>query len=82
LSEYSFISIRRAAHLLADLSRALRLVWRAAPGWTVTWTILLLVQGFLPVATVYLTRPLVNGIVAGVRSGGDWRPMLRPAVLG
>lgn len=44
-------------------------------------TILLLVQGFLPVATVYLTRPLVNGIVAGVRSGGDWRPILWPAVL-
>lgn len=57
------------------------MVWRAAPGWTVAWIILLLVQGFLPVATVYLTRPLVNGIVAGVRAGGDWRPILTPAVL-
>jgi ATP-binding cassette subfamily B protein len=66
---------------LADISRALRLVWRAAPGWTITLTILLLVQGFLPVATVYLTRPLVNGIVAGVHSGGNWRPILLPAVL-
>ncbi len=59
----------------------MRLVWQAAPGWTVTWAVLLLVQGFLPVATVYLTRPLVNGIVAAVRSGGNWRPILPPAVL-
>jgi ATP-binding cassette subfamily B protein len=81
LSAYSVISLRRAAILLADLTRALRLVWQAAPGWTVAWTLLLLVQGFLPVATVYLTRPLVNGIVAGVRSGGDWHPILLPAIL-
>ena len=81
MSEYSVISLRRAALQLADISRALRLVWQAAPGWTVALTILLLVQGFLPVATVYLTRPLVNGIVAGVRSGGDWRPILWPAVM-
>lgn len=66
---------------LAQLSRALRLVWQATPGWTMTWSILLLIQGFLPVATVYLTRPLVNGIVAGVRSGGDWRPILVPGAL-
>jgi ATP-binding cassette subfamily B protein len=81
LAEYSVISLRRAALQLADISRALRLVWQAAPGWTVALTFLLLVQGFLPVATVYLTRPLVNGIVAGIRSGGDWRPILWPAVL-
>ena len=81
MSEYSVISLRRAALQFADLTRALRLVWQSAPGWTVIWSILLLAQGFLPVATVYLTRPLVNGIVAGVRSGGDWRPIFWPAVL-
>ena len=56
-------------------------MWQSAPGWTVAWSLLLLGQGFLPVATVYLTRPLVNGIVAGVRSSGDWRPIFWPAVL-
>ncbi|MGA9723412.1 MAG: ABC transporter ATP-binding protein [Candidatus Binatus sp.] len=81
MPEYSSISVRRATRQLIDLSRALRLVWQAAPGWTVTWAVLLLVQGFLPVATVYLTRPLVNGIVAAVRSEGNWRPILLPAVL-
>jgi len=81
LPEDFVISFRTAAVQLAQLSRALRLVWQATPGWTLAWSILLSVQGFLQVATVYLTRPLVNGIVAGVRSGGDWRPILVPGVL-
>ena len=71
----------RAAGTLPHLSLTFRLIWRAAPRWTLAWIFLLLIQGFLPVATVYLTRPVVNGIVAAVRSGGDWRPILVPAVL-
>src|ERR1041385_896743 len=72
---------RRTAGTLPHLSRTLRLIWRSAPGWSSAWMALLLVQGFLPVATVYLTRPVVNGIAAAVRSGGDWGPILMPAVL-
>src|SRR5207247_5208626 len=34
-----------------------------------------------PVATVYLTRPVVNGIVAAIRSDGGWRPIPGPAAL-
>src|SRR5439155_1583012 len=71
----------RAVGTLPHLSRTFRLIWRAAPKWTLAWIFLLLIQGFLPVATVYLTRPVVNGIVAAVRSGGEWRPILVPAVL-
>src|SRR5206468_1452372 len=71
----------RAVGTLPHLSRTFRLIWRAAPNWTLAWVFLLLIQGFLPVATVYLTRPVVNGIVAAVRSGGDWRPIVVPAVL-
>jgi ATP-binding cassette subfamily B protein len=81
LLEYFSSRLRRAATQLPNLPRTLRLVWQAAPRWTLAWTILLLIQGFLPVATVYLTRPLVNGIVAAVRSGGDWRPILTPALF-
>src|SRR2546422_4767671 len=81
LPDYLPSRLRRAAVQLPYLPRTLRLVWQAAPDWTLAWTILLLIQGFLPVATVYLTRPVVNGIVAAVRSGGDWRPILAPAAL-
>jgi ATP-binding cassette subfamily B protein len=40
-----------------------------------------LLQGFIPVAIVYLTRPLVNGIAASVTRGGGWGPILWPAIL-
>ena len=71
---------RRAESALPYLFRTLRLIGQAAPGWTAEWIALLLVQGFVPVAIVYLTRPLVNGITAAA-SGGSWRPILLPAGL-
>jgi len=40
---------------LPYLPRALRLVWNAAPRWTAAWLFLLVGQGLLPVALVYLT---------------------------
>ena len=52
--------LRQAAAQFAQLPRALKLVWDAAPGWTAAWGDLLLLQGLLPVATVYVVRNLVN----------------------
>jgi len=72
---------QRAGKAVPYLFRTLALIWRAAPHWTVWWIALLLVQGFLPVLIVYLTRPLVNGITAAVASGAGWRPILLPASL-
>jgi ATP-binding cassette subfamily B protein len=69
-----------AAAQLAYLPRALGLVWAAARGWAVAWTALLLAQGLLPVATVYLTRLLVDGLVAAVGAGGT-RDALAPLLL-
>jgi len=48
--------------------QALRLVWEAAPQHACIWAALLVCQGILPVATVYLTRSLVNALVGTVRS--------------
>jgi hypothetical protein len=48
------------------LARGFGLVWTAAHGWTVGWVALLLVQGLLPVATVYLTRAVVNNLAEGL----------------
>ena len=48
------------------------MVWEATGYWTLTWAILLLLQGVLPVAIVYLTRWLVDGLVAAVEAGGSW----------
>ncbi|MCB0148695.1 MAG: ABC transporter ATP-binding protein/permease [Caldilinea sp.] len=61
------------------MPRALRLVWDAAPLWTLASTAILVVQGVLPVVTVYLTRNVVNALVAIVQSNGD-PAVLAPAV--
>lgn len=69
----SWISLRWAK-LRAQapyLPRAMGLVWRAAPGWTMAWSVLLIVQGLLPVATVYLTGAIVDSLVLAMQAGGD-----------
>ncbi|MFB2935994.1 ABC transporter ATP-binding protein [Aerosakkonemataceae cyanobacterium BLCC-F154] len=54
---------------LPYLGRSLTLVWQAAKKWTIVWASLLIIQGLLPVATVYLTRQLVNSLVAALDVG-------------
>jgi ATP-binding cassette subfamily B protein len=40
-------------------------VWRVAPGWTAAQVALAIVQGLLPLVSIYLTFRIVNGAVAG-----------------
>lgn len=49
-----------------NVRRALRFVWTASRGWTIANTSLLVVQGLLPVASIYLLRLLVDAVVAAV----------------
>ena len=42
------------------ISRGLGLVWQAAPVWTIAWSILLLLQGLVPAAQIYLTQQTVD----------------------
>lgn len=61
---------REALSRLPYLRRAIRMVWEAAPHWTLSWAVLVLLQGILPVAPVYLTRLLVNRVVLARDAGG------------
>ncbi len=64
---------------LPYLGKAFGLIWKTTPGWTSLWMLLLLVQGLLPVALVYLTKAIVDGLVDVVGSGGGWlsfKPLL------
>jgi ATP-binding cassette, subfamily B, bacterial len=64
--------LRLAMAQLSYLPRTAALVWHATRGWTAAWVCLLVVQGVLPVAVVYLTRPLVDGVLAAAGSHGEW----------
>ena len=71
--------LRDALAQLSYLPQTLRLVWVAAQRWTLAWALLLMIQGLLPVVTVYLTRLLVDRLVAVIGAGGSWesvRPVL------
>jgi len=60
---------------LPYLPRALALVWSASRSLAGFRIALLVVQGLLPVAMVYLTRILVNDLVAAVRAAATWQEM-------
>jgi ATP-binding cassette subfamily B protein len=48
------------------LERALRLVWQSAPGWTAANFGLILIQGLLPLISLYLMKLIVDGVTAGL----------------
>ena len=50
------------------LRRALALVWRSAPGWTVAQIVLMALQGALPLLSLYLLKLVVDGVAVAVRS--------------
>ncbi len=64
--------LRKALAQLPHLPRALGLVWKVARPWTIAWIMLLALQGLLPAAAVYLTKLVVDGLVAALRTGGSW----------
>ena len=45
------------------LPRTIRLIWAGAGKLTLVWAGLLMVEGLLPAATVYLTKLLVDNLV-------------------
>jgi ATP-binding cassette subfamily B protein len=76
--------ITTARGQLPFVPRALRLVWDAAGWWTAAWLVLLVVQGLLPVALVYLTRVVVDRLAAAAGAGASWeqlRGILVPAAV-
>jgi len=65
---------------LPYLPQALRMVLDAAGKWTAAWAVLLVLQGVLPVASVYLTRAVVNSLVFAQKTGPSWA-VIKPVIL-
>ena len=65
----------------APLWRGIRLVWQSAPGWTVVRLGILVLQGLLPLAALYLCLRLlgktVGGVLAARMAADEPRPPLR-----
>ena len=52
------------------IPKTVKLVWQATGMWMAAWLALLLVQGVLPVAIVYMTRQAVDSLVGVVKNSG------------
>ena len=65
--------LRKALAQLPNLPRALALVWQVARPWTIAWILLLIVQGLLPAALVFLTKLFVDALIRAARA--DWPEM-------
>ena len=76
--------LRRALNQLVYIRPTLELVWVSAPRATVGWGILLVIQGLLPGATVYLTKLLVDSLVLVTTLGlndGRLNSVLYPGLM-
>ena len=58
------ISVKSVLHL----GRTMRLVWTVAPGWTLASIVLAVVQGVLPLASLYMIQYIVDAVTAGAKA--------------
>lgn len=65
---------------LAPLLRGMRLVWESAAGWTAAQLALLVVQGLLPLATLYLMKLIVDAVTVAV-GAADLETSFRPVLV-
>ncbi|MCU0565399.1 MAG: ABC transporter ATP-binding protein/permease [Oculatellaceae cyanobacterium Prado106] len=68
--------LSKIQHPLAQFSylpKTFQLIWAASQRWTIAWILLLIVQGLLPGATVYLTRTLVDQLLVTAGIGVSWQ---------
>jgi len=76
--------LKKSFFQICYIPQTISLVWSASRYWTLAWGVLLVIQGLLPVVTVYLTRWLVDSLVmvmgAGV-SGQSWEKIVFPVAL-
>src|SRR4051812_20814757 len=83
MTDLRYISARlqRLAAELPHLPRAFALVWTAARHYTLAWIVLLAAEGLAPVAVVYLSRAIVNRLVAAIRTHGAAPEMTSAGVV-
>ena len=68
-------AIDRIKPLLSNFRQALGFVWESAPRWTIANIGLLIVQGILPLLTLYLIKLLVDAVAEGMSNTNAGMPL-------
>jgi ATP-binding cassette subfamily B protein len=74
--------LRSGWDLLSYLPRTLKLVWEAASPWMIAWAALIVLQGLLPGASVYLTKWILDATSSAIGQGLAWSNVKLVAVPG
>ncbi len=60
------VPAQQTRQVLLRLLRAAGLVWKIAPGWTLVNVLLVVVQGVLPLAALYLMKRIIEAVTVGL----------------
>jgi ATP-binding cassette subfamily B protein len=66
-------SFRERVDALRYVPQLLRLVWATHRGFTVAMAALRLVRAFVPIATLWIGKLIIDGVVTAQRRGDSWR---------
>ena len=66
-------SFRERLTALRYVPRLLSLVWETHRGFTVAMAVLRLTRAFVPIATLWVGKLIIDGVVEAQRSGAGWR---------
>src|SRR5512138_1103333 len=66
-------TFRERMDALRYVPQLVRLVWDTHRGFTIAMAVLRLVRAFVPIATLWIGKLIIDGVVAAQRNGGTWR---------
>lgn len=62
----TYTSIKNRLRHTVRLDRAVRFVWQAGPGWFICSSVLVALQGVLPLVAIYLIKLIVDSVTASI----------------
>src|SRR5688500_19310110 len=65
-------TFRERVNALRYVPKLVRLVWETHRRYTITIAALRLVRAFIPIATLWVGKLIIDGVVAAQRDGASW----------
>ena len=74
-------TLRERIRALRYVPRLIGLIWETHHGLTLAMGALRLVRGFIPIATLWVGKLIIDGVVEAQRTGAGWRPVLNLVLI-
>ncbi len=74
-------TLRERIRALRYVPRLIGLIWDTHRGLTLAMGALRLVRGFIPIATLWVGKLIIDGVVEAQRTGAGWRPVLNLVLI-